>query len=345
MASPWETRAGAQGHSRSHRRMGSCQFMTFIGCLAITCSLACYAQQPNPASPKRVGLIEVGSCLSSERWWSDRLAELGWSKGTIALDCVSAVGRMNDLPAVARELVSRRPDVLMAVMTIFVSALKQETTTIPIVMLATWDPVLNGLVTNLARPEGNVTGVTWYGGDKEIELLKDAMPNLRRVAFVGQEVGYPPEVIKRVEERLQIAASALGVTRQAFRPVVPSDYDEIFARIAAEHFDAAQISADGFTFQNATRVIGLALRHRIPTISSSSQLAKNGLLLGYGQDVFWSVRRASEYVDKILRGTKPSDLPIEQAAKFQLVINLKTAKTLGLTVPPSLLDRADEVIE
>jgi putative ABC transport system substrate-binding protein len=130
-----------------------------------------------------------------------------------------------------------------------------------------------------------------------------------------------------------------------FRPVVPSDYDEIFARIAAEHFDAAQIAADGFNGQNATRIIGLALRHRIPTISSSPGLAKAGLLLGYGQDYFWSVTRGSEYVDKILRGAKPSDLAVEQATKLQLVINVKTARALGLTVPPSLLARADEVIE
>jgi putative tryptophan/tyrosine transport system substrate-binding protein len=171
------------------------------------------------------------------------------------------------------------------------------------------------------------------------------VPNLRRVAIVGRDAGYPPEVVKIVEENRQIAARALGFTWQVFRPVVPSDYDEIFARIAAEHFDAARIAADGFAAQNAKRIIEAALRHRIPTISASSPLAKAGLLLGYGQDYFWSVARASEYVDKILRGAKPRDLPVKQATKVLLTINLKTAKGLGLTVPPALIACADEVIE
>jgi putative tryptophan/tyrosine transport system substrate-binding protein len=306
---------------------------------------ASYAQQPPSALPKRIGLLAISECPPSERWWLGRLAELGWSKGTIAFDCVSAVGRMDDLPGVARELVSRRPDVLMAVMTKFVAALKQETTTIPIVMLATWDPERNGLITSLARPEGNITGVAWYDlNHKQTELLKEVVPHLRRLAHIGPK--NPSSAEKEAGRQFPIDVSPLGpLTRQTFTPVVPSDYDEIFARIAAEHFDAAYISADGFAAQNAKRIIELALRYRIPTISASSLLAKDGLLLGYGQDFVWSVTRASEYVDKILRGAKPSDLPVEQANRLLLVINLKTAKTLGLTVPPSVIARADEVVE
>jgi putative ABC transport system substrate-binding protein len=128
-----------------------------------------------------------------------------------------------------------------------------------------------------------------------------------------------------------------------FRPSVASDYDEIFARLAAEHFDAAYISSNPFNLQNSTRIGRLALSHLIPTVSA--QMAKDGLLLTYGQDPIWSRVRAAEYVDKILRGAKPNDLPVEQATKLLLTINLKTAKALGLTVPPSLLDRADQVIE
>jgi putative tryptophan/tyrosine transport system substrate-binding protein len=307
---------------------------------------ACYAQQSNPAPPKRMGLLAISECPPSERWWLGRLEALGWIKGTVVIDCVSTVGRLDQLPALARELVSRRPDVLAAAMTTFVLALKQETTTIPIVMLATWEPEANGLVTSLARPEGNVTGVAWYDlGHKQVEILKDALPNLKRVASIAQTVGYPAEVLKFVEEQRQISASALGVTWQVFRPAVPSDYDEIFGQIAAEHFDAVHIGADGFASQNGKRIIELALRHRIPTISASTLFAKAGLLLGYGQDFIWSVTRASEYVDKILRGAKPGDLPVEQANKLMLVINLKTAKTLGLTLPPSVISRADEVVE
>jgi putative ABC transport system substrate-binding protein len=251
---------------------------------------------------------------------------------------------MDDLPAVARELVSRRPDVLAAVMTKFVAALKQETTTIPIVMLATWDPELNGLVTSLARPEGNVTGVAWYDlSHKQIELLKEVLPHLTRLAHVGPKDVSPAE--KEAIKQSTIATDPLGITRQMFTPVVPSDYDDIFARIAAEHFDAAYISADGFASHNAKRIIELALRHRIPTISASPQAAKDGLLLGYGQDYLWSVTRGVEYVDKILRGAKPRDLPVEQATRLLLVVNLKTAKELGIAIPPSVLARANEVIE
>ena len=321
------------------------ELMALIGGLAIAWSLACYAQQPQSAPPKRVGLLASGPCPPSERWWSGRLAELGWSKGTIVFDCVSTVGRLDELPALARELVSRNPDVLMAITYRFIRALKQETTTIPIVMLATWEPVRTGLVASLARPEGNITGVVWFVFTaKQIQLLKEIVPNLRRLALIGN--GNPPPEMKQIgEEDWTLAASTLGFTWQVFEPHIVSDYGEIFARIAADHFDAALIDLDQFNLQNTKLIIELALRHRIPAVSPASWMTKSGLLLGYGQDWVWSVTRASEYVDTILRGAKPSDLPIEQATKVQLTINLKTARALGVTVPPALLARADEVIE
>jgi putative ABC transport system substrate-binding protein len=146
-------------------------------------------------------------------------------------------------------------------------------------------------------------------------------------------------------EDTQIAASALGFTWQMFRSAAPSDYDEIFARLEAEHFDAAYIPTDPFNTNNSTRICQLALRHRIPAVTEPAGWAEEGLLLTYGQDYPWSVARAMEYVDKILRGAKPGDLPVEQSPKLLLTINLKTAKELGITVPPSLIARADEVIE
>jgi putative ABC transport system substrate-binding protein len=180
-----------------------------------------------------------------------------------------------------------------------------------------------------------------------MELLKEIEPNLRRVAYiVGVPSAYsPPEGAKIAQEDRQIAASALGITWQVFSAAVASDYNEIFARIAAEHFDAAYITGTQLNLQNQTRICKLALRHRIPAVSGSSAWAKDGLLLTYAQDPSWSVARAMDYVDKILRGAKPSDLPVQQATKLLLTINLKTAKELGLTVPPSLIARADEVIE
>jgi putative ABC transport system substrate-binding protein len=326
-------------------------FIKLIGGLAIAMPLASYAQQPKEP-PKRIGLLAAFfPCpLQSDNLVIRRLEELGWVEGqTMVLDCVSAVGRIDQVPALARELVSRRPDVLMATSAEFLSALKQETTTIPIVMLSGLEPVRLGLITSFARPGGNVTGVAWVTLlPKRMELLNEIVPNLRRVAFIygALRAAYtPPELVKIEEEYRQIAANALGVTWQVFTAAVASDYDEIFARLGAEHFDAAYILADPFNSNNLTRISQLALRYRIPTVGNSARWAKGGLLLAYSQDNLWSAARAMDYVDKILRGAKPSDLPVEQGAKFELLINLKTAKELGLTVPPSLIARADEVIE
>ena len=155
----------------------------------------------------------------------------------------------------------------------------------------------------------------------------------------------PTEVLKAADEYVTSASSTLRFTWQFFQPAVATDYDELFARLGAEHFDAAYISGTPANVENVTRICQLALRHLIPAVSESAGFAKSGLLLTYGQNVNWGMARGSEYVDKILRGAKPSDLPVEQATKIRLVINLKTAQVLGLTVPPSLLARADEVIE
>jgi putative ABC transport system substrate-binding protein len=327
------------------------KLISLIGGLVIAWPLASYAQQPKQPV-KHVGILD----------WQDpcppqpddpvvrRLGELGWIEGqTIVFDCVSAVGRVDQVPALAHELVSRRPDVLITGPYDFVNALKRETTTIPIVMFGTWEPVRLGFVTSLARPGGNVTGVAWYElGPKRMELLKEIVPNLRRVAFVTGNLGAayaPPEVSKLQKEYGTIAASALGLTWQVFPAAAASDYDEIFARLAAEHFDAAYVPSTPFNLNNRTRICQLALRHRIPAVSEYARWAREGILLTYGQDGPWTMARAVDYVDKILRGAKPSDLAVEQATKLALAINLKTAETLGLTVPPSLLARADEVIE
>jgi putative ABC transport system substrate-binding protein len=328
------------------------EFMTLIAGLAIAWPLASYAQEPKQPL-KRVGVLSQVPCLlQPDNPAVRRLSELGWVEGqNFVLDCVSAVGRMDQVPALARELVSGHPDILMAGPYNFVSALKQETTTIPIVMLATWEPVRLGFIASFARPGGNVTGVAWLGLlPKQMELLKQIVPNLRRVAFIDGlwargPVYHPPEADEIGSEYEQIAANGLGLTWQDFRATVANDYDQIFARLEAEHFDAAYIPGDIVNIQNQARICQLALRHRIPTVSESASWAKCGLLVAYAQDAAWSYARGSEYVDKILRGAKPSDLPVEQATKFNLVINLKTAKEFGLTVPSSLLARADEVIE
>jgi putative ABC transport system substrate-binding protein len=326
-------------------------FIRLIVGLAMAWPLASYAQQPNQP-PKRVGgLTQIPCPLHPDNLAVRRLAELGWIEGqTITFDCVSTVGRVDQVPVLARELVARRPDVLTAGPSSFISALKQETTTIPIVMLATRDPVRLGLITSLAWPAGNLTGVASFTLiPKQMEILKEIVPNLKRVAFV-RDGGAAPEYLttegrKIGEEDRQSSASALGFTWQVFDAAAASDYDKIFARLAAEHFDAVNVAESPLNVENRTRICELALRHRIPAVGDYDVWAKCGFLLTYSQDVSWSVARSMEYVDKILRGAKPSDLPVEQATKLLLTINLKTAKELGLTVPPSLIARADEVIE
>jgi putative ABC transport system substrate-binding protein len=262
---------------------------------------------------------------------------------------VSTVGHVDQVPTLARELVSRRPDVLIAGPWTDVIALKQETTTIPIVMLNGWEPVRLGLITSLARPGGYVTGVAWfYLFPKQFELLIEVIPNLKRIAFVRGVGGVPEDQTaarKIGEEDRQFSAIALGFTWQVFLAASASDYDNIFARLEAEHFDAVNVPGNPLNVENLTRICELAQRHRIPAVGEGDDWAKCGFLLTYGQDLSWSVARGMDYVDKILRGAKPSDLPVEQATKLNLVINLKTAKELGLAVPPSLLARADEVIE
>jgi len=325
------------------------KFIALIGGWVIAWPLASHAQQPKQPL-KSVGFLTftVPCPLQPDHPVVRRLGELGWIEGQhFYFECESTVDRIDQVPALARELVSRRPDVLMAGSFQTLGALKKETTTIPIVMIAGWEPVRLGFIASFAQPGGNVTGVAWFFLlPKQMELLKEIVPNLRRVAYVVGRTAAPPEVLKIAEEDRQFAASALGFSWEVFPAAVADDYDEIFARLAAEHFDAVYVPGGSqFNSQNQTRICQLALRHRIPAVGEYDDWAKCGFLLTYGQDLSWSIARAMDYVDKILRGAKPSDLPVEQAAKLQLTINLKTAKELGFTVPPSLIARANEVIE
>ena len=217
-----------------------------------------------------------------------RLSELGWIEGqNFIFDCVSAAGRSSDqIKKLAHELVARHPDVILTSPSSYVRVLKQETLTIPIVMLMTPDPVGTGLVTNLARPEGNVTGVAWFGYDlisKRIELLKQIVPSFRRLAFIGLADQKNSQI---VAEYLSAAARSFGFEWQHFRPVVATDYDAIFAHLATEQFDGAYIQADTLSVQaeSRMRIVQLTLRYMLPTIGEDAQLARDGLLLSYAQD-------------------------------------------------------------
>jgi putative tryptophan/tyrosine transport system substrate-binding protein len=323
------------------------EFITLIGAAVAAWSLAACVEPAGAQSvtPKRLGVLSGFGCRSGII--SQRLAELGWIDGrTLTIDCVSTVDT-DQLTVLANELVARRPDVLAASPTAYVRALKQATATIPIVMISTPSPVEMGLVTNLPRPEANVTGTAQSGADntsKRLQLLKQILPRLARLAILLR-AGGDPLFNELATKDANAAASTLGFDWQAFSPDVPEDYDKIFARLAEEGFDAAYVPPGPLSYANITRIVELERRHRVPTLGDHPIFAKNGFLLTYGDDPNRNLVRSAEYVDKILRGSKPGDLPVEQPTTFELVINLKTAKELGLTVPPALLALATEVIE
>src|SRR5215831_8201751 len=261
-------------------------FIKLIGGLAIAMPLASYAQEPKEPL-KRIGILADTCSPQPNNSIVRRLGELGWIEGqTIVFDCASTAGRLDQLPALARELVSRRPDVLTAGPYTLIRALQQETTTIPIVMLYGWEPVRTGLVTSLARPGGNVTGVAWFNlVPKRMELLKQIVPNLKRVAWIrGMSGQASPEAVKIAEDDQQTAATALGFTWQIFDAVVASDYDVIFAHVAAERFDAVYVPSSPLNVQNQPRICQLVSSHRIPAAAEWDAWARCGFLITYGDD-------------------------------------------------------------
>lgn len=315
--------------------------------MAICASLA--AAQDTTAPPKRIGFLSGFGCSTDANPspFRRRLAELGWVNGkTVILDCVSTV-YPDQVDALAAELVARRPDVLAAQPTNYVRALKQASATIPIVMVTTPNPVESGLVTNLAKPEANVTGVASSGREvavKLIELLKKLLPRLAKLAVIERNGG-DALVHAQLEKDVTDASTKLGFAWQAFNPAAPEDYDAIFARLAAEGFDAAYVEPGPLLDANLARIARLAIQHRVPTFGNYPYYVENGLLLAYGGDASPLNERAADYVDKILRGAKPGNLRITQPVEFNLEINLKTAKALRLVIPKSFLLAADKVVK
>ncbi len=274
------------------------------------------------------------------------LRKLGYIEGqNLVVERRYAGGKLDLLPGMARELVQLGVDVIFAIALPAVQAAKDATATTPIVIYGNFDPVANGLVANLARPGRNVTGVliapegTLAG--KKLELLKEMVPHATRIALLI------PEDLATV--RLQVqevhnAAASLGV-KLSVVVVRDDDYDRAFATIAAERPGALFVAATSYFMRDRKRIIELAARRRLPGIYEWPEQVEDGGLMSYGSSLSGTTQRTAAYIDRIFNGANPGDLPIEQPIKFQLVINLKTAKALGLTVPPSLLLRADQVIE
>jgi putative ABC transport system substrate-binding protein len=277
------------------------------------------------------------------------LRDLGYVEGrNVVIEYRSAEGKPERLPALAAELVALKIDVIVAAATVSAQAAKQATKTIPIVFPVAADPVTSGLVTSLARPGGNVTGLSGISPElvgKRLELLKQAVPGVSRVAALWQPGNFPERTEKDMLNGAEIAARALGVRLQFVEARGPTDIDRAFSEMTGARAGAPIVLPSGMFFPERRRLVDLAAENRLPAVYPWREGADAGGLMSYGVNLADLYRRAAVFVDKILKGAKPGDLPVEQPAKFELVINLKTAKALGLTIPPSVLGRADQVIE
>ena len=310
--------------------------------------LGAAAQQPGKVP--RIGYFSAGSPSSAPHLleaFRKGLRELGWVEGqNIVVDYRFAEGRFDRLPDLASELVRLKVDIIVAVPTPAAAAAKNATETIPIVMINVGDPVGLGLIASLARPGGNVTGSSYSVGleiiGKQLELLKETVPKVRRVAILWNPANPSHPLVVR---ELNVAARSLGVQLQFLEARGPNEFEGAFAAMAKERMGALLVVPDSVSFLHRTRLADLAARSHLPAAYGLRGHVDAGGLMSYGPDSADLFRRAATYVDKILKGAKPADLPVEQPTKFELVVNLKTAKALGLTIPQSVLVRADEVIQ
>ena len=322
-----------------------------VGCLVA--SLHAFAQR---GKPYRIGLLGTGSAASSASWLEalkSGLRDLGHAEGKdISFEYRWADGKYDRLATLANELVHLKVDVIVTHGTPGTRAAKQATTTIPIVMASSGDAISAGLVASLARPGANITGSTFFGPEyvaKRLELLKETTPRVTRVAVISNPNNYqwaetagagPGPTLNA----LRAAADSLRVTLQNFEMRAPEELDDAFSKMKAQGVDALVLGEDAMLLANARSIASLALKQRIP-LSGNAAFAEAGALIGYGHDNVALWYRAAYFVDKVLKGVKPTDLPVERPAKSELVLNMKTAKMLDIKIPQSMLVRATRVIE
>ena len=313
--------------------------------VAIAILVAPFAAKAQEAGKvARIGMLTASSSPFVEAF-KQGLRELGYVEGrNIVIEYRSTDGRDERLPGLVADLVRLKVDIIVASSQGAVAA-RQATTAIPIVMPIITDPVRLGLVASLARPGGNATGFATQNDElpgKWMELVKETLPKVSRVAVLFHPT-YDGGVQLKASEA---AARSLGVRLQALKVEHPDDFANAFAEVQKNRAEALVVSSSGLFYAHRTRLVEFAAKHRLPTIYHQSEfVVESGGLMSYGPDFRDLFRRSATYVDKILKGAKPGDLPVQQPTKFELVINMKTAKALGLTVPPSLLLRADQVIE
>ncbi|HTK91363.1 MAG TPA: ABC transporter substrate-binding protein [Verrucomicrobiae bacterium] len=322
---------------------------TFLAGAAMLLAAPLAAEGQVPGKVPRVGYVFARVSSADQRLWDaarQGLRELGYVEGqNITLEVRWAEGRTERLPELVAELVRFKVDVLVVATTPAALAAKDATRTIPIVFVAVGDPVGTGVVASLARPGGNLTGLSFSNREvsaKRLELLKESFPGISRVAALTNP-GNPIHAV--FWQETHIAAQTLGLRLQAVKVRGPEDFDEAFRAAVRGRVDALLAFDDALTVGYRARLVALAAKYRLPTMYGLREFPNAGGLLSYGADLLDQYRRTATYVDRILKGARPADLPVEQPTKFELVINLKTAKALGLKIPQSLLLRADQVIE
>jgi putative ABC transport system substrate-binding protein len=324
----------------------------FIGTLAgglLAAPLAARAQQA--AKVPRIGYLgrDVARGPHLPEAFRQGLRELGYVEGrNVVIEYKDAKGKSEPLPALAAELVALKVDVIVAASILPAQAARQATRTIPIVFASVGDAVEGGLVASLARPGGNVTGLSFLAPElvgKQLEFLTQSVPGVGRVAVLWQPGFLGERGEKDLLKRAEVAARTLGVRPQFVEARDPADLDRAFSEMTKARPGALAVLGSSMFLSETRRLVDLAAKHRLPAEYPYREFVDVGGLMSYGANIADLYRRAATYVDKIFKGAKPADLPVEQPNKFELIINLKTAKALDLTIPPSLLQRADQVIE
>jgi putative ABC transport system substrate-binding protein len=325
-------------------------FLAGTGAVLLAAPLAAEAQQAGKVV--RIGYLTIDLAAASQTTEAFRrgLRDLGYVEGrNVAIEYRDAEGKSQRLPAHAAELVALKVDVIVtAGGTLAALAAKQVTKTVPIVFIAVSDPVASGVVNSLAQPGGNVTGLSNSNAElvgKRLEHIAHAVPGVSRVVVLWQPGGLGERTEQEMLKQADDAARALGVRLQFVEAREAADLEPAFSEMTRARADALTVFPSTMFFNERRRMTALAAKNRLPAVYQLREFVEAGGLMAYGTNIADLFRRAATYVDKILKGAKPADLPVEQPTKFELVINLKTAKALGLTIPPSLLGRADEIIQ
>ena len=326
------------------------QFITLLSGAAAAWPLAARAQQ-TASTVRRIGLLLPGNTRTTAvrgqlEAFRKGLKEYGWVEGqNIIVEYSFAEGREDALPAIAAELARLRLDVIVAEGTAAIQAAKTVTQTVPFVMATSADPVGTGLVANLNRPGGNITGLSLQTAElsgKRLQLLTEIVPGLARVTVLSNPLNAS---IAPTVEQTKAAAQALGIETLVMEVQAPDKFESAFASVTAAHAGALMVLPDPLLYGQHPRIVTFTAASHLPALFPEREVAEAGGLIAYGPSIPASFQRAAAYVDKILRGAKPADLPVEQPTTFELVVNLQTARAIGVTIPTSILLRADEVIE